>query len=285
MDRTGLELNLSFVSLQHKNSSHCHLDIIHGSGASPLRLPVYCDHRSAKTLRDCERVQSAMERAYFWNCVGRCSQSHSDENYGECVVAMHVPPINGIAQVKFKVLDETEPTLSMPMLLANSNRVVLRGEDAMLFTAEGETAPLTSDGDDRYLKVLINNENVFIRIDVWAACHECPPNWVRCLSPENVERRTTPESTTITKTRKGFEVKNSSSPEQTGAAGNPRNTQLLEDVDELMPAKPWCNHAESATSPLGEKDIAAVHGVFGAQNFCLLLSRDEEMEALRSLSS
>ena len=27
------------------------------------------------------------------NCVGRCSQSHSDENYGECVVAMHVPKI------------------------------------------------------------------------------------------------------------------------------------------------------------------------------------------------
>ena len=31
---------------------------------------------------------------------------------------MHVPPIKGIAQVKFKVVDKTEPTLSMPMLVA-----------------------------------------------------------------------------------------------------------------------------------------------------------------------
>ena len=28
MDRTGLEFNLSSVSMQNKNSSHCHLDII-----------------------------------------------------------------------------------------------------------------------------------------------------------------------------------------------------------------------------------------------------------------
>ena len=107
----------------------------------------------------------------------------------------------------------------------------------MLSTAAGEIVPLTSDGDDWYLKVLINNENVYIRIDVRAACHEFPPSWVRCLSPESVERRTTPESRTITKTRRGFEVKNSSSPEQTGAAGKPRFA-MLEDVDELMPAKP-----------------------------------------------
>ena len=60
-------------------------------------------------------------------------------------------------------------------------------------TAAGEVVPLTNDGDDWYLKVLINNANVFIRIDVWAACHL-----------ESVEMRTTPESTTITKTRKGF---------------------------------------------------------------------------------
>ena len=63
-------------------------------------------------------------------------------------------------------------------------------------------------------------------------------------------------------------MKNSSSPEQTGAA---------EDVDELMPAKPWCDHAGSAISPLEETDIAAVHGVFDAQNFSLLLSRDKEI--------
>ena len=59
---------------------------------------------------------------------------------------------------------------------------------------------------------------------------------------------------------------------------------MLEDVDELMPAKPWCDHAESAIPPLEETDIAAVHSVFDAQNFSLLLSRDEEIEVLRSLS-
>ena len=59
---------------------------------------------------------------------------------------------------------------------------------------------------------------------------------------------------------------------------------MLEDVDELMPAKPWCDHAESAIPPLEETDIAAVHSVFNAQNFSLLLSRDEEMEVLRYLS-
>ena len=69
-------------------------------------------------------------------------------------------------------------------------------------------------------------------------------------------------------------MKNSSSPEQTGAAGQPRNTQMLEDVDELMPAKPWCDRAESAISPLEVTDIAAVHSVFDAHNFSL--SRDEE---------
>ena len=54
---------------------------------------------------------------------------------------------------------------------------------------------------------------------------------------------------------------------------------MLEDVDELMPAKPWCDHAESAIPPLEETDIAAVRGVFDAQNFSLLLSRDEELGA------
>ena len=76
-----------------------------------------------------------------------------------------------------------------------------------------------------------------------------------------MERSTRPESTTITKTRKGFEVKNSSSPEQTGAAGKPRYT-TLEDFDELMLAKPWCDHVESAIPPLEETAIAAAHNVF-----------------------
>ena len=60
---------------------------------------------------------------------------------------------------------------------------------------------------------------------------------------------------------------------------------MLEDVDELMPAKPWCDHAESAISQSEETDIADVRSVFDAQNFSWLLSRDEEIEALRSPSS
>ena len=106
----------------------------------------------------------------------------------------------------------------------------------MLSTAAGEILPLTRVTDTSWhLKVLINNENVYIRIDVWAACHECPPSWVRCLSPESVERRTTPQSP---RDAKGPEVKKSSSPEQIGAAGRHRYS-MLDDVDELMPAKPW----------------------------------------------
>ena len=44
----------------------------------------------------------------------------------------------------------------------------------------------------------------------------------------------------------------------------------------------WCDHAESAISPLKGTDIAGVHRVFDAQNFSLRLSRDEEIEVLRS---
>ena len=54
----------------------------------------------------------------------------------------------------------------MPSLVANGNKVVFRGEDATLITAKGETAPLMNAGDDWYLKVLINNSNKFLRIDV-----------------------------------------------------------------------------------------------------------------------
>ena len=100
-----------------------------------------------------------MESAHFWNCVGRCSRFHSDDDCEECVVAMHIPPIKGTVQETFKVVDGTEPTLSMPMLVANGHRLVYRGEDTILSTAAGEVVPLTSDGDDWYLKVLINNEN------------------------------------------------------------------------------------------------------------------------------
>ena len=70
-----------------------------------------------------------MESTYVKNCVGRCSQLHSDDDYGEYVVEMNVSPIKGTAQVKFKVVAGTEPTLSIPMLVANGNQVVNRGED------------------------------------------------------------------------------------------------------------------------------------------------------------
>ena len=187
---------------------------------------------------------------------------------------MHVPPIKGTAQVTFKVVDGTEPTLSMPMLEANGNRVAYRGEDAMSITAEGETAPLTSDGDDWYLKVLINNSDEFIRIDVWTPCHVCPPSWVRNLSTEMKQREqyVVRETTGMWDHGTVTKPKNNSSPEQTGAAGKTRNTQMLEDVEEPMPTEKCQTNEESAISPLEETDI-------------LLLSRDEEIEVLRSLSS
>ena len=83
-----------------------------------------------------------MESAYVRDYVGRCMQVHSEYEYMECVVDMHVPPIKGKAQVTFKVLDGTEPTPPMPMPVANGNRVILGGEVATLITAEGETAPV-----------------------------------------------------------------------------------------------------------------------------------------------
>ena len=115
-----------------------------------------------------------MESAHVQNCVGRCSRSHSDEDNEECVVAMHVPPFKGTAQVKFKVLDGTEPTLSMLMLVASE--------------AKGETTPMMNAGNDWYLKVTINNTTEFIRTDVSTLCHTCPPNWVRNLSSEMKQR-------------------------------------------------------------------------------------------------
>ena len=48
---------------------------------------------------------------------------------------------------------------------------------------------------------------------------------------------------------------------------------MLEDLDELMPAKPWCDHAESAISPIEEKDIAAVRRVMMRRFFLVTVSR------------
>ena len=120
--------------------------------------------------------------------------------------------------------------------------------DTMPSTAAGDVVP---GGADQHCERVHTDRHV-------GACHECVPSCVRCLTPESVERRTSPGSTTITKTRKGFEVKNNSSPEQTGAAGKPCNT-MLEDVDELMPAKPGVttrnkpsHRYKRRTLPLGE---------------------------------
>ena len=94
------------------------LDIIHGSGAQFVETACLSKPQTHKgdTERPARRNSgSAMESAYAKNSVGRCSQSHREYDYGKCVVAVHVPQIKGRAQVKFKVLDGTEPTLSMPM--------------------------------------------------------------------------------------------------------------------------------------------------------------------------
>ena len=58
----------------------------------------------------------------FWNCVGACSQLHSDDVCEECVVVMHILPIQVTGQVTFKVVDGTESTLSMPVLVANGHK-------------------------------------------------------------------------------------------------------------------------------------------------------------------
>ena len=134
------------------------LDVLHGSGTQLVEA-------AGSSKPQIRKGSGARESAYV-----------SDENCGECVVAINVPPIKGTAQVKFKVLDGTEPTLSMTMLVANGNQLVFRGENARLITAKGETATLTSIENDWYLKVLVNDSNEFIRIDLWTPCHACPPS-------------------------------------------------------------------------------------------------------------
>ena len=46
-----------------------------------------------------------MESAYFWNCVGRCSQLHSDDDCEECVVEMHIPPKSWSKETKSSGLE------------------------------------------------------------------------------------------------------------------------------------------------------------------------------------
>ena len=76
------------MSLQNKNISHWHLDIIHGCGAqfvetSSLSKPQMHIGDAERLLR--RNSGSAMESAYVKNCVGRCSQVHRDDDYGKCV--------------------------------------------------------------------------------------------------------------------------------------------------------------------------------------------------------
>ena len=101
-------------------------------------------------------------------------------------------------------------------------------------------------------------------------------SWIRNLSPEmkQCERLVVRETTTtgVWDCETVTKPKDNSSPKQIGAAGKTRNTQMLEDVEEPMPTERYQTNAESAISPLEETDI-------------LSLSRDEEMEVLRSLSS
>ena len=52
VDRTGFEFNLSFVSLQNKNSSQYYLDIVYGGAPSLFRLPVYCNLRRYGIVND-----------------------------------------------------------------------------------------------------------------------------------------------------------------------------------------------------------------------------------------
>ena len=112
------------------------LDNRHGRGAQLVEA-------AGSSKPQIHKGSSARENAYGGDCVGRCSKSHSECDYGESVVAMHEPPIKGTAQVKFQVGDGTEPTLSMTMLVANGNKLVFGGENARLITAKGDTAPLT----------------------------------------------------------------------------------------------------------------------------------------------
>ena len=64
------------------------LDYKHGSGAQLVDAAVPSGPQVHKGL-------SAMESANVRDCVGRCSQVHSDYEYGERVVDMHLPSDQG----------------------------------------------------------------------------------------------------------------------------------------------------------------------------------------------
>ena len=213
------------------------LEHLHGSGAQLVEA-------AGSSKPQIHKGSTARESAYVRDFFCRCSYE-----YGECVVDLHVPPIKGTAQVKFKVVDGTEPTLSMPILVANCNRVILRGKVATLITAKGETAPLMNAGNDWYLKVLINNTTEFVRIDVWTPCHTCPPSWVRNLSSEMKQREQYVVRETTTTGRKDYENSRKSMHSTVlRSLLNPEemdDTELLKDVRwERYDAYPYCSGYE-----------------------------------------
>ena len=161
LGRTGLESSIVFslkqVSSRHHTWLRTRLLISHMvAERSSSQLQAHRSHRSTKDLAPWKAHTSETALAH---AVNRFDQGHST------------------GDIQNSWWDETD--FSMPMLVANGNKVLFRGENAKLITARGETAPLTSEGDDWYLKVLNNNSNEFLRIDVWTPYHVCPPMWAR----------------------------------------------------------------------------------------------------------
>ena len=161
LGRTGLESSIVFslkqVSSRHHTWLRTRLLISHMvAERSSSKLQAHRSHRSTKDLAPWKAHTSETALAH---AVNRFDQGHST------------------GDIQNSWWDETD--FSMPMLVANGNKVLFRGENAKLITARGETAPLTSEGDDWYLKVLNNNSNEFLRIDVWTPYHVCPPMWAR----------------------------------------------------------------------------------------------------------
>ena len=62
------------------------LDFSHGSGAQ-------FGETAGPSRPQIHKGSSARESACVRDCAGTCSQSHSECDFGECVVAIHVPPL------------------------------------------------------------------------------------------------------------------------------------------------------------------------------------------------
>ena len=117
LDRIGLFL--SSIVFSEKMTSYTVADMV--AERSSSKLQVHRDHRSKK---DSALWKAQTSETALADAVNRTVNMSTESG--------------------------TEPTLSMsmPMLVANGNKVVFRGEDAELITAKVETAPLTSEGDE-----------------------------------------------------------------------------------------------------------------------------------------